>query len=69
MSILKTQQRLIQQFNKLPLYYRATLPPLNTPQVISFVRIAGQLVGEQSALNTQILSQLRPIEAANDPIY
>ncbi|MCG9753202.1 hypothetical protein L1D54_22440 [Vibrio brasiliensis] len=69
MSILKTQQRLIQQSHKLPLYYKATLPPVATPQLFSFVRIGGQLAGEQSVINTQILSQLNHIEAANQSIY
>lgn len=69
MSILRTQQRLLKQSNKLPLYYKATLPPVATPQLFSFVRIGGQLAGEQSVIHTQILSQLRDLEAANDPIY
>ncbi|MGD8172627.1 hypothetical protein ACQEXU_13265 [Vibrio sp. TRT 21S02] len=69
MSILKIQRQLPNQNNKLSLYRSVVSQPLPLPQVMSFVRIGGQLTGEQSALNTQILSQLRPLKAANDPIY
>ncbi|MGR5278792.1 hypothetical protein ACPV5J_19075 [Vibrio rotiferianus] len=67
MSIL--QQKLDHQGSKLTLYQKAVLPPTSQTQTFSFVRIAGQLTGEQHALNVQVLHKLTPLEAANDSVY
>ncbi len=69
MAILKIQCQLRQQHQKLALYYPVVSQPLPLPQVLSFVRIGGQLTGELSAVHTQTLKQLCSVKAANDPIY
>lgn len=66
MSTIRLQKRLPQQRGKLSLYRSAVAHPLPLHQVFSFVRIGGQLTGEQSAINSQILLQLTPLQAAND---
>lgn len=70
MASLKAHQK---QLNKLALYRLAvTHPntqPIPLPQLCSFVRIAGQLVREQHALNAQILDHFIPLAAANDPVF
>ena len=67
MNMLKSQ--LDNQGHKLTLYQKAVLPPTSNTQTFSFVRIAGQLTGEQHALNVQVLHKLTPLEAANDSVY
>ncbi|ENK2327430.1 hypothetical protein AB3A96_003512 [Vibrio vulnificus] len=63
-----------QQMAKLALY-RQALPPPNSPitlpcsELSSYVRIGGQLVAEQSALNLCILHQFTKHNPANDDCY
>ncbi|ENM5900749.1 hypothetical protein DX885_000827 [Vibrio mimicus] len=66
-----TTQQYSQQLAKVALYRQALPPPKSLPQseLLSFVRIAGQLTAEQNALNASVLSHLTQTNAANDPVY